>query len=97
MFTTDVLAADDMPTKAMINIQGSFPSGCELTIEACNNANDASPTWQDVTSRVLNSQKVFFSNTTKTAAAWGVALRVTLNRGTATGDCYITAIGGNFA
>lgn len=86
-----------MPTKAMINIQGSFPAGSSLTIEACNNANDASPTWQDVTSRVLNSQKVFFSNTTKTAAAWGVALRVTLNRGTATGDCYITAIGGNFA
>lgn len=97
VFTTDVLAADDMPTKAMINIQGSFPAGSSLTIEACNNANDASPTWQDVTSRVLNSQKVFFSNTTKTAAAWGVALRVTLNRGTATGDCYITAIGGNFA
>ncbi len=96
-FTTDVLAADAMPTKAMINIQGSFPAGSSLTIEACNNANDASPTWQDVTSRVLNSQKVFFSNTTKTAAAWGVALRVTLNRGTATGDCYITAIGGNFA
>lgn len=96
-FTTDVLAADAMPTKAMINIQGAFPSGCELTIEACNNANDASPTWQDVTSRVLNSQKVFFSNTTKTAASWGVALRVVLNRGTATEPCYITAIGGNFA
>ena len=97
VFATDVLPADAMPTKAMINIQGAFPTGSSLTIEACNNANDASPTWQDATSRVLNNQKAFFSNTTKTAAAWGVALRVTLNRGTATGACYITAIGGNFA
>ncbi|MEA4919327.1 MAG: DUF6273 domain-containing protein [Clostridiaceae bacterium] len=96
-FTTDVLAADDMPTKAMFNIQGAFPAGSTLTIEACNNANDASPTWQDVTSRVESGQKVFFSNTTKTADSWGVALRVTLERGTATDPCYITAIGGNFA
>lgn len=96
-FTTDVLAADDMPTKAMFNIQGAFPTGCTLTIEACNNANDTSPAWEDVTTRVVNGQKVFFSNTTKTATDWGVALHVTLERGTATDPCNITAIGGNFA
>lgn len=96
-FTTDVLAADDMPTKAMFNIQGAFPTGCTLTIEACNNANDAAPAWEDVTTSVVNGQKVFFSNTGKTATDWGVALHVTLERGTATEPCHITAIGGNFA
>ena len=95
-FYTDILEADDMPTKAMINVQGAFPTGSTLLIEICNNANDASPAWQDVTSRVTNGQKIFFSNTTKTATDWGVQLHVKLERGTATGDCYITSIGGNF-
>jgi len=95
-FTTDVLEADDMPTKAIVNIQGSFPVGSDLTIEICNNAHDASPTWEDITTKVLNAQKHFFANTTKTAANWGVALRVTLNRGTASETCYIHSIGGNF-
>ncbi|XCH78344.1 MAG: DUF6273 domain-containing protein [Candidatus Dehalobacter alkaniphilus] len=95
-FTTDILAADDMPTKAIINIQGSFPAGSDLSIEICNNAHDASPAWEDITTKVLNAQKHFFTNTTKTAADWGVALKVTLNKGTATETCYIHSIGGNF-
>lgn len=95
-FVTDSMNADDMPTKAIVNIQGSFPAGSDLTIEICNNANDASPTWEDITTKVLTAQKHFFNNTTKTAANWAVALRVTLDKGTAEGTCYIQSIGGNF-
>ncbi len=95
-FTTDAMPADDMPTKAIVNIRGSFPPGSDLTIEICNNANDTSPTWEDITTKVLSTQKHFFMNTSKTAAEWGVALRVVLDRGTATETCYIQSIGGNF-
>lgn len=94
---TVAMTADEMPTKALVNIQGNFPAGCTLTVEICNNGNDATPTWENITTKALNSQKHFFTNTTKTAASWGVKVRAKLLRGSATETCYIQSIGGNFA
>ena len=37
------------------------------------------------------------TNQTKTAASWGVKIKVKLLRGSAEGDCYIQSVGGNFA
>ena len=93
---TAAMAADAMPTQCMVNIKGSFPDGCALTVEICNNGNDASPTWESVSSQAMSGGKIFFSNTKKTAAAWGVKIRVRLERGSATGECYIQSVGGNF-
>lgn len=86
-----------MPTKALVNIQGSFPAGSTLQVWICNNGNDAEPTWEDITQKALNSQKHFFTNDTKTAADWGVKIKVKLLRGSADGACYIQSVGGNFA
>lgn len=94
---TVAMAADAMPTKALVNIQGSFPTGSTLTAWICNNGNDAAPTWEDVTQKALNSQKHFFTNQTKTAADWGVKIKVKLLRGSAQGPCFIQSVGGNFA
>ena len=94
---TIAMAADDMPTKALVNVQGNFPAGCELQVWICNNGNDAAPAWQEVTPYALNGQKIFFTNTTKTASAWGVKVKAKLLRGTVTETCYIHSIGGNFA
>lgn len=93
---TIAMPADDMPMKALLNIQGSFPAGSILKVEICNNGNDAEPAWEDVTNRVINGQKCYFSNTEKTAGSWGVKIRVNLSRGTATEPCYIQTLGGNF-
>lgn len=86
---------DDMPTKAAINIQGSFPTGSMLKVEICNNAHDDVPTWENVTAKIQANQKIYFANAKKTASTWGVKVRVTLQRGSATDPCYITSIGGN--
>ena len=94
---TLAMAADAMPTKALVNIQGNFPTGSTLSVWICNNGNDASPTWENITQKALNSTKHFFTNTTKTAASWGVKVKVKLLRGSATSTCYIQSIGGNFA
>lgn len=93
---TVAMTADEMPTKALVNIQGSFPAGCTLTVEICNNGNDASPTWENITTKATTGQKHFFANETKTATNWGVKVRVKLLRGSATDACYIQSIGGNF-
>ena len=94
---TLAMTADDMPTKALVNVQGRFPTGCTLTIWICNNGNDAAPAWEDITNKALNGTKHFFTNTDKTADAWGVKIKVKLLRGSATETCYIQSVGGNFA
>lgn len=43
-----------------------------VTLQVCNNFNDASPTWETANS----GRKHIFSNTTKTAASWAVGVRV---------------------
>ena len=94
---TLAMEADAMPTKALVNIQGNFPAGCTLQVWICNNGNDASQTWEDITQKVRAGQKHYFTNKTKTAAAWGVKVKAKLLRGSATETCYIQSIGGNFA
>ena len=94
---TVAVEASTMPTRALVNIQGNFPSGCELKVWICNNGNDASPTWEDVTQYALFGGKFYFNNTKKTAGTWGVKVKVELNRGTATETCYIQSVGANFA
>lgn len=94
---TLAMEADAMPTKALVNIQGNFPAGCTLNVYICNNGNDASPTWEDITQKARTGQKHFFTNQTKTASAWGVKVKVSLLRGSAAETCYIQSIGGNFA
>ena len=94
---TLAMEADAMPTKALVNIQGNFPAGCTLQVWICNNGNDASPTWEDITQKVRTGQKHYFTNKTKTASAWGVKVKAKLLRGSATETCYIQSIGGNFA
>lgn len=91
------LTADAMPEKFIMSLQGAAPEGSMLTIEACNNGYDESPAWEDVTNKVLTGQKHFFRNAAKTADRWGISVRVTLDRGAATGECYIHSHRGNYA
>lgn len=91
-----VVASTDMPTEGILFIDGSFPQGCDLTIEICNNGYDDEPTWEDVTEYAIDEELFEFTNDTKEAANWGVLVRVTLSRGTATDDCYIEQVIGNF-
>lgn len=90
------LEADAMVTKALINLVATIPEKALLKIEACNNGNDANPTWEDVTDKVTGNKKMFFSNKQKTASNWGFNIRVSVERNGAIGECYISSIGGNF-
>ena len=90
------LEADDMVTKAIMSITRQIPAGAEFTVEACNNGNDDSPTWEDVTQAVTSGSKFFLSNDSKTAAEWGFNFRIKVKRNSASGDCFISSVGGNF-
>ena len=90
------LPADAMITKAIMSVTRQIPAGAEFTVEVCNNGNDDSPTWEDVTQAVNSGSKFFFSNKTKTAESWGFNFRIKVKRNGASGDCFISSVGGNF-
>ena len=90
------LPADAMITKAIMSVTRQIPAGAEFTVEVCNNGNDDSPTWEDVTQAVNSGRKFFFSNETKTAESWGFNFRIKVKRNGASGDCFISSVGGNF-
>lgn len=93
-FTITPLPADAMPDRCVVAVAGYFPSGSTLKIEVCNNANDASPRWEDVSAKL--GKKHFFTNTSKTASAWAFGLRCSLNRGTAAGAAWLDYITINY-
>ena len=47
-----------------------------LTLQICNNANDASPAWETAANETVHN----FANTTKTAAQWAVGLKIDITR-----------------
>ncbi|MGK5511802.1 hypothetical protein [Brevibacillus formosus] len=47
-----------------------------LTVQASNNANDATPTWEDVTAAFISGEPYFFKNKLKTAPDWGLSVKI---------------------
>ena len=45
---------------------------------------------------IMLKNKFFFSNETKTAESWGFNFRIKVKRNGASGDCFISSVGGNF-
>lgn len=84
------------PRYITLSVSRNIPYGATFQVLVCNNANDDSPTWEDATSAVVNNQIHAFTNTTKTAPAWAVSIKVIVDRGTSSGACYVSGIGGNF-
>ena len=93
---TRPMEADTMPTLLALTVTRSVPTGAIFKAEACNNGNDASPVWEDVTIAVEKNLIYSFTNLSKTATNWAVMVRVTLDRNNSVGACYVSAIGGNF-
>ena len=71
--------------------------GASVLVEACNNAFDDAPTWEDITAMVFLNRVYNFTNTTKTADKWGVNVRFKLvkNEGY-DGEVSVSGFGGAF-
>lgn len=90
------LAADDMPTAIRLSITGDISDDAVWTAEVCNNAHDASPTWENIKPAIQSGYNFVFSNKTKTAENWGVNFRIEVTRGPSNTGGYIYAIEGGF-
>lgn len=81
-------------TQVLISVSRKIDDKSTFKTLACNNANDSSPTWEDVTDSL---EKIYnFKNTSKTASTWAIGVKVEVVRGKDAGDSYIDAIGINF-
>lgn len=71
--------------------------GAVAKVEACNNAFDAVPTWEDITAMVKLNRVFNFTNETKMADKWGVNVRFTIvkNEGYE-GEVSISGFGGAY-
>ena len=90
------LPADDMPTAIRLSITGSIPADAVWTAQVCNNGNDASPTWENIKPAMEGGYNYMFSNTSKTAASWGINFKITMQRGPSNTGGHISAIEGGY-
>jgi hypothetical protein len=74
----------------------TVPSGATLSVKACNNGFDTSPTWEDITQKFLNREAHTFSNTSKTAVKWGINIQFEILKGTATDQIIVDGFGFSF-
>ncbi|OKO91409.1 IgA protease [Geobacillus proteiniphilus] len=74
----------------------TIPNGATLSVKACNNGFDTSPTWEDITTAFLNRQAYTFTNTTKTAEKWGINIQFEILKGTATDQIIVDGFGFSF-
>lgn len=90
------IETDIMATKILVTPTWAIPEGAIATVEVCNNAYDEEPIWEDMTQQVLIGRHYNFTNSTKTADKWGIDIRITIEKGTATSQCIINGFGGAF-
>ena len=74
----------------------TVPTGATLSVKACNNAFDTSPTWEDITQKFLNREAHTFANKTKTATKWGINIQFEILKGTATEQIIVDGFGFSF-
>lgn len=87
---------DARATKILItptwHIEGSVAK-----VEACNNAFDDSPAWEDITAQVAINRVYNFLNQSKTAEKWGVNVRFTIEKNEGyEGEVSISGFGGAY-
>ena len=93
------MVASTRPTRIKVTVSKTIPAEATMKIEVCNNgfASDENKVWEDATKDLAAGFNYQFTNTDlKGSTQWGVLIRVTVNRNTGNGACYITSIGGNF-
>lgn len=90
------LEAVQQPRRANVVVTRHIPAGGTFKVEASNNPFDPSPVWEDCTNAVVQGVAHVFENTENAALQFGLNVRVTVGRGTALSECWVSSIGGNF-
>ncbi len=91
----DALEADDQISVMVATIVGSIPDDADLEVLVTNNANDASPVWEDATADIKAGNNYVFTNQTATNG-FAFNFKLTVSRGASNTGGYISNIGGAY-
>ena len=78
------------------NIASDGSVSADMKIEACNNAFDTVPTWEDITQAYVNKEVYIFTNKSKTAEKWGIDIKVTIKAHDSLGTIEDLGLGFSF-
>ena len=96
-FTTkNAIQTSAAASKIMVTPQWNITNATGK-VEVCNNGFDSSPTWEDMTAKAVAGEPYTFTNSTKTAANWGIKIRITITKNEgATNEVAIYGFGGAY-
>ena len=93
---TNPIKTDKAVTKISLEV-GWNTENASGQVFVCNNAYDASPTWENMTNSVGSNLVYNLTNTIKTAAEWGVSVKVIVKKdGGSTGEVSLYSIKGTY-
>lgn len=92
----EALESENPAVVGILTVEKEMAEGALFSVEVCNNGFDEVPTWEIVTSAVVNGGRFYLNNATKTAEKWGFNVRIKMDRNGATGDCWIGKVSGFF-
>ncbi len=87
---------DAKATSLYLDVNRDIAKGAIFKVYGCNNALDASPTWEEMTGKVEAGLAHTFTNATKTHASWAVGAKVEILPGTSEAPSWIMGIGGGY-
>ncbi|NKQ19921.1 glycine rich domain-containing protein [Brevibacillus laterosporus] len=93
---TTSLAAERMVFRAKVILPTDGKLPASLKMEACNNALDEEPTWEDITEAYTQGKYHAFKNKTKSAESWALDVRVTINANDSLGEIECDGFGISF-
>jgi hypothetical protein len=88
-FDTLPITRTTKPSIVVAYLDKTMPADATLQMYACNNANDATPTWEPIT----EGESHQFTNKTKTATNWGVSVKTNIAAGATAGEISVSAVG----
>lgn len=87
---------DSAGNRLLLNLTGSIPFDADIVVQACNNAFDEEPTWENAAGIVRGGIPHIFTNKIKTADKWGISFKIGIKRGTSEEEIILDNIDGAF-
>lgn len=88
---SEPLQTDELACAINLKFIGDIPHDAAIKFEACNNANDTEPAWEDITQRVTSGLSHVFKNKTP-ENGFAINFRITASRGASNSGGYIEKI-----
>lgn len=90
-FQTLPSEVDFMPMSINVIDKKNIDTDATIKVFACNNALDAEPTWEEITTKYTNKQPYNFTNKTKAGDKWAISIKYHVEANDAVGEIRIEA------